>query len=156
MEDTVSLKVNGKIYALQIEPETPLLYSLRNNLLLNGPKYGCGLELCGCCMVLVNGRAMPSCRMTTATASKFDIVTLEGLGKPEKLHPVQQAFIEEQAAQCGYCMNGMIICATALLEVNPKPSDDEIRLALQRVLCRCGSHTRIINAVKRAATLWKR
>ena len=156
MEDTITLNVNGTSYPLQIEPGTPLLYSLRNNLLLNGPKYGCGFELCGSCMVLVDGKAMPSCRMTSATASKFDIVTLEGLGKPERLHPVQQAFIEEQAGQCGYCMNGMIICATALLKVNHNPSDDEIRLALQRVLCRCGSHTRIINAVKRAAVLWKR
>src|SRR5688500_19010005 len=123
MEETISLKVNGNNYRVDVDPDTPLLYSLRNNLLLNGPKYGCGLELCGSCMVLINGRAMPSCRMTCATAAKFDIVTLEALGKPEALHPVQKAFIEEQAAQCGYCMNGMIICAKALLEENHNPTD---------------------------------
>ena len=156
MEDSISLNVNGKNYPIQVEPDTPLLYSLRNNLLLNGPKYGCGHEFCGSCMVLMNGKAMPSCRMSSSIAAKFKIITLEGLGKPEQLHPVQQAFIEEQAGQCGYCMNGMIICATALLEVNHNPTDDEIKLALQRVLCRCGSHTRVINAVRRAATFWKR
>ena len=156
MEKTITLKVNGNNYPISIEPDTPLLYSLRYDLLLNGPKYGCGLELCGSCMVLVNGRAVPSCRMTCATAAKFEIVTLEGLGTADALHPIQKAFIEEQAAQCGYCMNGMIMCAKELLEKNHNPSDEEIRLALQRVLCRCGTHTRIINAVKRAAGTWKR
>ena len=156
MEDTVSLKVNGNNHIVEVEPDTPLLYVLRNNLLLNGPKYGCGLELCGSCMVLINGKATPSCRMPCTTAAKFDIITLEGLGNAEALHPIQKAFVEEQAAQCGYCMNGMIMCAKSLLEENRNPSDDEIRLALQRVLCRCGTHTRMINAVKRAAAMWKR
>ena len=154
--DTVTLKVNTKNHQVNVEPDTPLLYVLRNNLLLNGPKYGCGLELCGSCMVLMNGKAMPSCRISCATAANFDIVTLEGLGNVQALHPVQKAVVEEQAAQCGYCMNGMIMCATSLLEENHNPSDDEIRLALQRVLCRCGTHTRMINAVKRAAAMWKR
>ena len=156
MADTIQLKVNGTRHSLEIEPDTPLLYPLRNNLLLNGPKYGCGLERCGSCMVLMNGVAMPSCRIPCSAAAKFDIVTLEGLGSPESLHPLQKAFVDEQAAQCGYCMNGMIMCAKALLEENHNPSDEEIRQALQRVLCRCGSHSRIINAVKKAAKTWKR
>ncbi len=156
MADTIKLKVNGKDYRLQTDPDTPLLYTLRNNLLLNGPKYGCGMERCGSCMVLLNGNAMPSCKITSAAAATFEITTLEGLGNPTSLHPVQKAFIEEQAAQCGYCLNGMIICAKALLEENHDPSDLEIRMALQRVLCRCGTHTRVINAIKRAAKRWKR
>ena len=151
MADTIQLKVNGSQHRLEIDPDTPLLYPLRNNLLLNGPKYGCGREQCGSCMVLMNGVAMPSCRIPSSAAAKFDIVTLEGIGSVDSLHPLQKAFVEEQAAQCGYCMNGMIICAKALLDKNPDPSDDEIRQALQRVLCRCGTHSRIIKAVKRAA-----
>lgn len=156
MAGTIDLKVNGKQYRLEIEPDIPLLFPLRNNLLLNGPKYGCGMERCGSCMVLLNGTAMPSCRIPSSAAAKFDITTLEGIGNAQALHPVQKAFIDEQAAQCGYCINGMIICAKALLEENHNPSDVEIRQALQRVLCRCGTHTRMINAVKRAAKAWKR
>jgi len=156
MADTINLKVNGNRYRLQTDPDIPLLYSLRNNLLLNGPKYGCGMERCGSCMVLLNGKAMPSCKISSSAAAAFDIITLEGLGNATALHPVQKAFIEEQAAQCGYCVNGMIMCAKALLEENHNPSEAEIRQALQRVLCRCGTHTRMINAVKRAARMWKR
>ena len=156
MTDIINLKVNGNYHRLQIDPETPLLYPLRNNLLLNGPKYGCGMESCGSCMVLLNGKAMPSCRITSSAAAAFDITTLEGLGNSQSLHPIQKAFIQEQAAQCGYCLNGMIMCAKALLEENHNPSDIEIRQALQRVLCRCGTHTRMINAVKAAAKSWKR
>ena len=156
MPDTINLKVNGKQYRVEIEPDTPLLYLLRNNLLLNGPKYGCGTERCGSCMVLLNGKANPSCRITSASAAALDIITLEGLGTADALHPVQKAFIEEQAAQCGYCLNGMIICAKALLDKTANPSDVEIRQALQRVLCRCGTHTRMIKAVKRAAAIWNR
>lgn len=151
MPEKIQLKVNGKNYRLEIDPSTPLLYTLRNNLFLKGPKYGCGMERCGSCMVLLNRKAMPSCMISTASAKTFEIETLESLGTPEKLHLVQKAFIDEQAAQCGYCMNGMIICATALLEQNPDPSDSEIKDALQRVLCRCGTHTRIIRAIKKAA-----
>jgi nicotinate dehydrogenase subunit A len=156
MADTINLKVNGTRYRVESEPDTPLLYLLRNDLSLNGPKYGCGMERCGSCMVLLNGKANPSCRITSASAASFDITTLEGLGTADALHPVQKAFIEEQAAQCGYCLNGMIICAKALLEENANPSDLEIRQALQRVLCRCGTHTRMIKAVKRAAAIWKK
>ena len=156
MAGQVNLKVNGNNYRLDIDPDTPLLYSLRNNLLLNGPKYGCGMERCGSCMVLLNGKALPSCAIPCSTASRFSITTLEGIGSAEKLHPLQKAFIDEQAAQCGYCLNGMIITAKALLDENQNPSDEEIRMALQRVLCRCGSHSRILEAVKVAAKNWKR
>ena len=156
MADTITLKVNGNRHRVEADADMPLLYLLRNNLLLNGPKYGCGMERCGSCMVLLDGNAQPSCMITSKVASAFNITTLEGLGTAESLHPVQKAFIQEQAAQCGYCMNGMIMCAKALLEENHNPSDTEIRQALQRVLCRCGTHTRMINAVKTAAALWKR
>ena len=156
MTDTINLTVNGNRYGIEAEPDTPLLYLLRNNLLLNAPKYGCGMERCGSCMVLLNGNAQPSCKITSSAAAAFDIITLEGLGNADALHPVQRAFIEEQSAQCGYCLNGMIMCAKALLEVNHNPSDAEIRQALQRVLCRCGTHTRMIKAVKKAAQIWKR
>lgn len=151
MSATLTLYINGRQYELDADPDTPLLYLLRNELELNGPKYGCGIERCGSCMVLLDGKAMPSCVMPGAAAAHYQITTLEGLGDKENLHPVQQAFIEEQAAQCGYCLNGMIISAKALLDQNSSPSDAEIREALERVLCRCGTHTRMIRAVKRAA-----
>lgn len=151
MADSLTLHVNGRKYELNVDSRTPLLYLLRNELELNGPKYGCGIEQCGSCMVLMDWKAQPSCVMPAAGAAHYQITTLEGLGDEENLHPVQRAFIEEQAAQCGYCLNGMIISAKALLDRNPSPSDTEIREALERVLCRCGTHTRIIRAVKRAA-----
>lgn len=151
MPDTLTLHVNGRKYKLEVDPNTPLLYLLRNELELNGPKFGCGIERCGSCMVLMDGEAQPSCVMPAAAGAHYQITTLEGLGDEDKLHPVQRAFIEEQAAQCGYCLNGMIISAKALLDSNPDPSDTEIREALERVLCRCGTHTRMIRAVKRAA-----
>jgi len=153
MEKELVLKVNGTSHRLSLDPEMPLLYALRNNLQLNGPKYGCGLQQCGACMVLLDGKAQPSCMIPCSAASAHTITTLEGIGTMDHLHPVQQAFIEEQAAQCGYCLNGMIMSAKALLEENKHPSDTEIREALQRVLCRCGTHTRFIKAVKRAAAL---
>lgn len=156
MADTITLNVNGKKHVLTLDPQTPLLYLLRNKLLLNGPKFGCGLELCGSCMVLINGEARPSCLIPCGQVVKDEIVTLEGLGNTRKLHPIQQAFIDEQAAQCGYCINGMIISAKALLDKNKNPDDAEIREALQRVLCRCGTHTRIIAAVKHAASRLKK
>ena len=151
MAAKITLKVNGKSYQEDVDPDMPLLYFLRNNLQLNGPKYGCGIERCGSCMVLLNGKANPSCIIPASAAQELEITTLEGLAKGEKLDIVQEAFIEEQAAQCGYCMNGTIISAKALLSENKNPTDLQIRQALQRVLCRCGTHTRIINAVKNAA-----
>jgi len=152
MPATIQLQVNGKTHSLQVDPETPLLYVLRNQLQLNGPKYGCGLQQCGACMVLLNGKAEPSCMLPVSAVQHKTITTLEGLAKDENtLHPVQDAFVKEQAAQCGYCLNGMVISAVALLNENPRPDDKAIREGLYRSLCRCGTHTRIIKAVKRAS-----
>lgn len=151
MAEIIDIKVNGKRHRVQADPEMPLLYLLRNSLQLNGPKYGCGIERCGSCMVLLDGKAMPSCVIPGAAAAVYEVTTLDGLSQADKPDIVQEAFIEEQAAQCGYCMNGMIMSAKALLTENPKPSDAEIRAALNRVLCRCGTHTSIIRAVKKAA-----
>lgn len=151
MKESVVIQVNGKSHTLKIDPSTPLLYILRNQLELNGPKYGCGLQQCGACMVLLDGKAQPSCMITVKTAKAHAITTLEGISKDNILHPIQEAFVKEQAAQCGYCLNGMVISAVSLLSENPDPDDREIREGLQRNLCRCGSHVRIIKAVKRAA-----
>ena len=151
MSDTIQLQVNGKREAVQADPATPLLYVLRNQLQLNRPKYGCGLQQCGACMVLLNGKAQPSCMIPVSAVKEQTIVTLEGLTKDNRLHPVQEAFVQEQAAQCGYCLNGMVISAVALLVENPKPDDAAIREGLERSLCRCGTQSRIIRAVKRAA-----
>lgn len=151
MSDTIQLQVNGKKLAVQADPATPLLFVLRNQLQLNGPKYGCGLQQCGACMVLLNGKAQPSCMIPVSAVKEQTIVTLEGLTKDNRLHPVQEAFVQEQAAQCGYCLNGMVISAVALLAENPKPDDAAIREGLERSLCRCGTQWRIIRAVKRAA-----
>ena len=153
MNETLTLKVNGKSHILKVDPSTPLLYVLRNQLELNGPKYGCGLQQCGACMVLLDGRAQPSCMITVKSAKEHSITTLEGLAKDENvLHPIQEAFIKEQAAQCGYCLNGMVISAVSLLNENPKPDDKEIREGLHRNLCRCGTHSRIIKAVQSVAS----
>jgi nicotinate dehydrogenase subunit A len=148
-----TLDVNGKRTAIKIDdPEMPLLYVLRNNLGLHGPRFGCGLAQCGACTVHIDGKAVRSCvRPVSSVTDRNRIVSLEGLGTPEKLHPVQRAFIDEQAAQCGYCINGMIMEAAAFLAVNKKPSESEIGAALAGNLCRCGTHARIIRAVKRAA-----
>ncbi len=152
MEKDVILRVNGKTHTVRVDPVTPLLYVLRNQLELNGPKYGCGIEVCGSCMVLMDGQAVPSCRIPVVEMAGRDIVTLEGLAASDgKLHPVQSAFVKEQAAQCGYCLNGMVMAAVALLGSNKKPDETEIRAGLDRNLCRCGTHTRIIKAVQRAA-----
>jgi nicotinate dehydrogenase subunit A len=149
-----SLNVNGKSHQVDVEPDTPLLYVLRDNLGLHGPKFGCGLAQCGSCTVLIDGKAVRSCVHPVSKVGPGKVVTLEGLGTPQKPSPVQQAFIDEQAAQCGYCINGMVMQATALLAGRKNsPSDPEIRQALQNNLCRCGTHQRIIAAVKRAATL---
>jgi nicotinate dehydrogenase subunit A len=147
----VSLRVNGRTHALTVEPDTPLLYVLRNDLKLNGPKFGCGRGQCGACTVILDGRAARSCVTTVNDARDVEIVTLEGLGSRDNPHPVQRAFIEEQAAQCGYCMNGMIMQAKAFLDQVAKPSEAEIKAALAANLCRCGSHAQIVRAVQRVA-----
>ena len=146
-----TLKVNGKARAVDADADTPLLYVLRDNLSMHGPKFGCGLGQCGACTVHVNGEAVRSCSVQIS-AVKGEITTLEGLGTVAKPSKLQQAFITEQAAQCGYCANGMIMTSAALLAKNRNPSEDEIRGALAGNLCRCGTHQRIVAAVKRAAT----
>jgi nicotinate dehydrogenase subunit A len=149
-----TISVNGKSRTVDVDLDTPLLYVLRDELALNGPKFGCGLAQCGACTVLIDGRAVRSCVLPVGKVGAGRVVTLEGLGTPQKPHPVQQAFIEEQAAQCGYCINGMVMQTAAFLGARQtQPSDREIRQALQQNLCRCGTHQRIIAAVKRAAAL---
>jgi nicotinate dehydrogenase subunit A len=147
----ISLKVNGVSRSVAAEPDTPLLYVLRNDLELNGAKYGCGLAQCGACTVLVDGKATRSCVTPIDGLQKSEITTIEGLGTRDKLHALQQAFVEEQAAQCGYCISGMIMSAKELLDRNPRPSEPDVRAALEGNLCRCGTHNRIIRAVLRAA-----
>ena len=147
----VSLKVNGKTQTVDVDPETPLLYVLRNDLQLNGPKFGCGLAQCGACTVILNGNAIRSCVTQVSAVQNQPVTTLEGLGSTKKMHKIQQAFVDEQAVQCGYCINGMIMTSKALLDKNPKPTDDQIKEALAGNLCRCGTHTRILRAVKRAS-----
>jgi nicotinate dehydrogenase subunit A len=149
----LTLNVNGAMHAVSAGIDTPLLYLLRNDLALNGPKFGCGLGECGACTVLLDGIPTRSCVTTARVALGHEITTLEGLGTRAALHPVQQAFILEQAAQCGYCLNGMIMTAKALLDRDPHPSDDTIRRELSRNLCRCGTHIEIVRAVHRAAEL---
>ena len=145
-----TLRVNGAARDVSVEADTPLLYVLRNDLELNGPKFGCGLAQCGACTVLIDGKAVRSC-VTPVSAVKGAVETIEGLGTEEKLHPIQKAFIEEQACQCGYCGNGMVMSAKALLATNPRPTNEEIRKALNGHLCRCASHNRIVRAVQKAA-----
>ena len=147
----ISLDVNGRKHVLDVSPDTMLLYVLRNDLGLNGPKFGCGLAQCGACMVIMDGTPIPSCVTPVGRAAGRRIETLEGLGSLEKPHPIQKAFIEEQAAQCGYCINGMIMTSKALLDRTPDPTEQQIRQALEPVLCRCGTHMGIIRAVQRAA-----
>jgi nicotinate dehydrogenase subunit A len=149
---TISFVLNGRQRSLKVDdPEMPLLYALRNDLNLHGPRFGCGLAQCGSCTVHVNGKAVRSCTFPVAKAAGTKVLTLEGLGTPAKLHPLQKAFIDEQAAQCGYCINGMIMQAAALLQTNKRPSEAEIKQALADNLCRCGTHARIVRAVKRAS-----
>jgi nicotinate dehydrogenase subunit A len=147
----IKLKVNGSSRTVTAEPDTPLLYVLRNDFGLNAAKFGCGLAQCGACTVLVDGKPMRSCMTEISDVDQSEIVTLEGLGTVEKPHPLQRAFIEEQAAQCGYCVNGMIMMSKALLDKNPKISEQEVRAGLNGNLCRCGTHNRIVAAVLRAA-----
>jgi nicotinate dehydrogenase subunit A len=145
----VSLRVNGRTHALTVDPDTALIYVLRNDLKLNGPKFGCGSGQCGACTVILDGRAVRSCVTSLSDVGDGEIVTLEGLGSRDNPHPVQRAFIEEQAAQCGYCMNGMIMQAKAFLDQTAKPSEAEIKAALANNLCRCGAHAQIVRAVRR-------
>ena len=151
MPQDFTLKVNGTDRRANVEPDTPLLYILRNDLELNGPKFGCGLAQCGACTVLVEGRPTRSCVTPVSAIGAKPVITLEGLGTKEKLHPLQRAFIEEQAAQCGYCANGMIMTAKALLDRTPKPTEAQIRKALAANLCRCGTQNRIVRAIQRAS-----
>lgn len=149
----ISLRVNGKTRVVDTEPDVPLLYVLRNDLELNGPKFGCGMAQCGACTVLMDGNAIRSCVTPVSAVQNKPVTTLEGLGTTKKLHKIQQAFIDEQAAQCGYCINGMIMEAAELLAANKRPDEGQIRQALANNLCRCGTHARIIQAVKRASEM---
>lgn len=148
---SITLTVNGSRHTSAAAPDTPLLYVLRNDLGLNSAKYGCGVAQCGACTVLLDGQAIRSCVYPLSTAAQGKITTLEGLGSPDKLHVLQKAFIEEQAAQCGYCIAGMIMSAKALLDRVRNPGETEIRAAMADNLCRCGTHTRILRAIQRAA-----
>ena len=145
----ITLKVNGKTHALDVDPTTPLLYVLSDDLELRGPKFGCGLGQCGACTVIVKGQAVRSCITPVSSVAGSEITTLEGIGTIDKPHPLQRAFIAEQAAQCGFCVNGVIMTAKALLDQNPKPSDEQIREAMSGVLCRCFTHVRMIQAINR-------
>ena len=147
----VNIKVNGAVHSVPAEPDTPLLYVLHNDLGLNGARFGCGLGQCGTCTVLVDGAPVRSCIVPIGTLGQSEITTLEGIGTVEQPHPLQAAFIEEQAAQCGYCIPGMIMMAKALLDRKQQPSEAEVRLALASNLCRCGTHNRIVRAILKVA-----
>jgi nicotinate dehydrogenase subunit A len=147
----IHLKVNGRDHTLDLDPATPLLYALSDDLELRGPKFGCGLGQCGACTVIVKGQAIRSCITPVKSVEGAEITTLEGLGTIEKPHPIQKAFIEEQAAQCGFCVNGVIMTAKAFLDKNPKASQQEIQQALSGVLCRCFTNVRMLRAIERAA-----
>ncbi len=154
MANPITFQLNGKKRTFRVDdPEMPLLYALRDDAGLYGPRFGCGLAQCGACTVQVDGEAVRSCSYPIARAAGKKVLTLEGLASGKKLHPLQQAFIEEQAAQCGYCINGMIMQAKALLERNKRPNDREIKAALAENLCRCGTHLRIVRAIKRASEM---
>jgi nicotinate dehydrogenase subunit A len=144
-----SLKVNGHTHTIDVDPETPLLYVLSDELLLRGPKFGCGLAQCGACTVILRGKAVRSCVTPVSAVKQDEIITLEGLGTPERPHPIQQAFIDEQAAQCGFCLSGVILTAKTLLDENPRASEEQIRQSLSNVLCRCFTHVRMMRAIQR-------
>lgn len=147
----IPLRVNGRTQVVDAEPDMPLLYALRNDLQLNGPKFGCGLAQCGACTVILDGNAIRSCITPLSAVRNQAVTTLEGLGSTKKMHKIQQAFVDEQAVQCGYCINGMIMTTKALLDKTPKPTDAQIKQALAGNLCRCGTQLRIVRAVKRAS-----
>jgi nicotinate dehydrogenase subunit A len=152
----ISLSVNGRAHVVDVDPDTPLLYVLRDTLALDNPRFGCGLAQCGACTVLADNRAIRSCRMPVANVAGRQIVTIEGLGTLERPHPVQQAFIDEQAFQCGYCLNGWVLTTKVLLDTTAEPTDEQIRRACEGLVCRCGSHAAIFDAVRRAAHHTKR
>jgi nicotinate dehydrogenase subunit A len=147
----ITLKVNGRTHSLDLDPSTPLLYALSDDLELRGPKFGCGLGQCGACTVILKGQAVRSCITTVKAADGGEITTLEGLGTIEKPHPLQQAFIDEQAAQCGFCVSGIVMTAKAFLDRNPKATSEQIEQAMSNVLCRCFTHVRMLAAIKRYA-----
>ena len=147
----LTLKVNGRSQDVDVDPATPLLYVLSDDLALRGPKFGCGLGQCGACTVIANGQAVRSCVTPVNTVASAEITTLEGLGTPEKPHSIQQAFIEEQAAQCGFCLSGVVLTAKAFLDQNPKASEAQLRQAMSGVLCRCFTHTRMVRAIMKYA-----
>jgi nicotinate dehydrogenase subunit A len=147
----LSLKVNGRFYALDIDPSTPLLFVLNDELGLRGPKFGCGMAQCGACTVTLRGQVVRSCVMPVSAAGNDEVTTLDGLGTPDKPHPIQQAFIDEGAAQCGFCLSGVILTAKAVLDEKPNASDEEIRDALGGVLCRCFTHVRMLRAIRKYA-----
>ena len=147
----INLKVNGRPHTIDVDPATPLLYVLSDDLALRGPKFGCGLGQCGACTVIAGGRAVRSCVTPVSAAAGTSITTLEGLGTPERPHPIQQAFIAEEAAQCGFCLSGVILTAKAFLDQNPKASDAEIQQAMSGVICRCFANGRMLKAIKRYA-----
>jgi nicotinate dehydrogenase subunit A len=147
----MSLRVNGRARTVDVDPATPLLYVLSDDLALNGPKFGCGLGQCGACTVIARGQAIRSCVTPVSSVESAEITTLEGLGTPEQPHPLQRAFIDEQAAQCGYCLSGVILTAKAFLDHNPEPSDAQLRQAMSGVLCRCFTHTRMLAAIRKYA-----
>ena len=149
---TIALRVNGRAHTVDVDPATPLLYVLSDDLALTGPKFGCGFGQCGACAVIMGGRAVRSCVTPVSTAANAEITTLEGLGTVERPHPIQQAFIDEQAAQCGFCLNGVILTAKAFLDQNPRASDGAIRQAMSGVLCRCFTHVRMMKAIKKYAS----
>jgi nicotinate dehydrogenase subunit A len=148
-----TLLINGQQHTVDVDPDTPLLFILQDELHLNSPHFGCGMAQCGACTVLMGQQVVRSCVKPVGSVGRAPITTLEGLGTPEKLHPIQQAFIEEGAAQCGYCLSGVILTAKALLDARPNASDQEIREALGGVLCRCFAHTRMLRAVRRYADM---
>jgi nicotinate dehydrogenase subunit A len=148
---SMMINVNGASHTVDADAETPLLYVLRNDLKLKGARFGCGLGQCGACMVIIDGKAVTSCDMPLSAVAGKAITTIEGIGGGDRLHPLQKAFIDEQAAQCGYCVSGIIMTAKALLDATPRASDAEIKAALARNLCRCGTHQRILRAIQRAA-----
>jgi len=143
----MTLTVNGQRHTLDVDPATPLLYVLSDDLQLNGPKFGCGLGQCGCCTVIVKGQAVRACVTPVSTVAGGEVTTLEGLGTIDRPHPIQQAFIDEQAIQCGFCVNGVIMTAKAYLDRNPKATEADIRQAMSTVLCRCGAHARMMKAI---------
>lgn len=152
----ISLKVNGRSHTVTVDPDTPLLFVLNDDLELRGPRFGCGMAQCGACTVIMRGQVVRSCVMPVSAVGSSEVTTLEGLGTPERPHPIQQAFIEEGAAQCGFCLSGVILTAKAVLDAKPQASDQEIREALGGVLCRCFTHTRMLRAIRKYAEANKR